>query len=60
MDISERVNIGERLVNKGVVRINNNRFTWQNGLVYADKYIKGFENIMTWDTFVHVYLDKIK
>ena len=59
MDIVERLKIEDRLRNKGAARVSKYRFTCNDGLVYAEPSVDGFENPMTFDTFTHLCLEAI-
>lgn len=56
LDLLKRLEIEEKLATKGFVIVNKQRAEYKNGLIYVNGDTGTYENPMTLDTYIHLYL----
>ena len=59
LDLIKLSEIEEKLATKGFVIVNKQRAEYKNGLIYVEGDTGSYENPMTFDTYIHLYLTGI-
>lgn len=60
LSLTERLKIEKELENNKTIIIDNQKAEYKNGLIYVDGPTENFENPMTFDTYIHLYLTNTK
>jgi hypothetical protein len=60
LSLTERLKIEKKLEKNKTIVINGQKAEYKNGLIYVEGSTGNFENPMTFDTYIHLYLTNMK
>jgi hypothetical protein len=60
LSLTERLKIEKKLEKNKTIVINGQKAEYKNGLIYVEGSTENFENPMTFDTYIHLYLTNMK
>ena len=59
LSLKDRLNIEKKLEKNKTIVVNGQKAEYRNGLIYVEGSTGYFENPMTFDTYIHLYLTSI-